>query len=210
MTARGAEWQGGGRVCYAGRMSVTLRKPMTLAEFLAWEERQELRWEYDGFAPVAMTGGTNAHEAIGGALRALLFVALRGRSCQVRGPTMKIEVAGRIRYPDALVFCSRATPGQTVITDPVVVFEVISPSTSRIDRLQKLREYQDTPSIQRYVILESDAIAATTYTRHGSDFVVGVLTGDDALVMPEIEVSIPLRDIYADVPLPEDDGIDPG
>lgn len=178
---------------------------MTLAEFLAWEDGQELRWEYDGFAPVAMTGATNAHEAIGGALRALLFIALRGKSCQVRGPTMKIEVAGRIRYPDALVFCSRATPGQTVITDPVVVFEVISPSTSRIDGLQKLREYQDTPSIQRYVILESDAAAATTYTRHGSDFVVGVPTGEDVLTMPEIEVSIPLRDIYADVPLPEED-----
>jgi hypothetical protein len=50
-------------------MSVALRKPMTLAEFLAWEERQELRYEFDGFRPVAMTGGTLRHEAIGGTLR---------------------------------------------------------------------------------------------------------------------------------------------
>jgi hypothetical protein len=52
-------------------MNVALRKPMTLAEFLAWEERQDLRYEFDGSQPVAMTGGTVDHEAIGGTLRAL-------------------------------------------------------------------------------------------------------------------------------------------
>jgi hypothetical protein len=45
-------------------MSAALHKPMTLAEFLAWEERQELRYEFDGFPPVAMTGGTLAHDQI--------------------------------------------------------------------------------------------------------------------------------------------------
>ncbi len=190
-------------------MSVTLREPMTLAAFLAWEERQELRWEFDGFGPVAMTGGTNAHEAIGGTLRARLYIALEGKRCQVRGPTMKIEAAGRIRYPDAFVFCSSASRTQTVIADPVVVFEVISPSTSRTDRLEKLREYRDTPSIQRYVILEADTIAATVYTRQGPDFIVGVLTEDDTLAMPEIEVSIPLRAVYADATLPTDEEADP-
>jgi Uma2 family endonuclease len=102
---------------------------MTQAAFLAWEERQELRWEFDGFEPVAMTCGTNAHEAIGGNLRALLHTALLGKRCSVRGPTMKIEAAGRIRYPDAFVFCSAAARDQTVIRDPVVVFEVLSAST---------------------------------------------------------------------------------
>lgn len=189
---------------------MTLRKPMTLAAFLVWEERQEPRFEFDGFGPVAMTGGTFAHETIGGTLRALLYQALQGKRCRVFGPTMKIEVAGRIRYPDAFVFCSAAARTQTVITDPVVVIEVISPSTSRTDRLEKLREYRDTPSIQRYVILEADAIAATIYTRQGPDFIVGVLTEDDTLAMPEIEVSIPLRAIYADVTLPTEDEPEPG
>lgn len=204
-----AEWQEGAGSCYNHRMSMTLRKPMTLTAFLAWEERQDLRFEFDGFGPVAMTGGTNAHEGIGTRLRTLLDQQLMGKRCQVRGPTMKIEVAGRIRYPDAFVFCTAASRTQTVITDPVVVFEVISPSTSRTDRLEKLREYRNTPSIQRYVILEADAIAATVYTRQGPDFIVGVLTEDDALAMPEIEASIPLRSVYADVTLPTEDETDP-
>ena len=55
----------------------------------------------------------------------------------------------------------------TVIRDPVVVFEVLSESTSRTDRIEKLREYGATPSIQRYIILEQDTIAATVYVRKG-------------------------------------------
>jgi len=175
---------------------------MTIETFLQWEERQELRWEFDGFEPLAMTGGSNAHEMIGNNLRALLLAALRGKRCGVRGPTLKIEVAGRIRYPDAFVFCSAATRDQTVIYDPVVVFEVLSPSTSHIDRIEKLREYQMTPSIQRYVILEQDAIAATIYLKQDTAWTVSVLTGDAMLTMPEIEAEIPLADIYSDVELP--------
>jgi Uma2 family endonuclease len=142
-------------------MNVALRKPMTLAEFLAWEERQELRWEFDGFQPVAMTGGTEQHETIGTNLRAALHQRLQGRPCRVLGPMLKVEVAGRIRYPDAFVVCSPPVPGRTVITDPVVVFEVLSEGTSWVDRIAKLREYQATPSIVRYVMLEQDLAALT-------------------------------------------------
>src|ERR1700691_4058493 len=107
-------------------MRGALRQSMTLEEFLVWEERQTLRYEFDGSQPVAMTGGTDAHEAIGGSLRSALQGRLRGGPCRVRGPTMKIEVLGRIRYPDAFVYCSRVPPGTTVIREPVVVFEVVS------------------------------------------------------------------------------------
>ena len=65
-------------------MTVALRTPMTLEQFLAWEERQEPRYEFDGFQPVAMTGGTDAHEAIGGTLRAVLQERLRGKPCRSR------------------------------------------------------------------------------------------------------------------------------
>jgi Uma2 family endonuclease len=175
---------------------------MTIETFLTWEERKELRREFDGFVPVAMTGGSNAHEVIGNNLRALLLVALRGKRCGIRGPILKIQVAGRIRYPDAFVFCTAATRDQTVITDPVVVFEVLSTSTSRIDRIEQLREYQATPSIQRYVILEQDSIAATIYLKQDGAWTVSVLTGADLLTMPEIEAEIPLAEVYAEVDLP--------
>jgi Uma2 family endonuclease len=82
------------------------------------------------------------------------------------------------------------------------VFEVLSTSTSRIDRIEQLREYQATPSIQRYVILEQDSIAATIYLKQDGAWTVSVLTGADLLTMPEIEAEIPLAEVYAEVDLP--------
>ena len=123
---------------------------------------------------------------------------------------MKIEVAGRIRYPDAVVSCMPVPRHATVIRDPVVVFEVLSPGTSRTDRIEKLREYQATPSIRRYVILEQDSIAATVFSRLGSDWIARALTEGDVLQMPEIGIEIPLADIYADVQAaPEGEGVSP-
>ena len=119
-------------------MSAASHGTMTLADFLTWEERQEERWEFDGFAPVAMNGGTFAHEETGAALRALSRERLRDKPCRVSGPTMKIEVMGRIRYPDAFVTCTLVARGDTVIRELVVVFEVLSPGTARTDRIKKL------------------------------------------------------------------------
>jgi Uma2 family endonuclease len=184
-------------------MSIALEKPMTLVEFLDWEERQELRYEFDGFQPLAMTGGTARHEAIAGALRGLLFNRLRGGRCRLWGPTAKIEVQDHIRYPDAYVSCTPVSPTATIIPGPVVVFEILSPSTSRTDRIEKLREYQATPSIQRYVILEQDSIAAMVFARHGDDWIGTALTEADTLQMPEIGIELALADIYADADLGE-------
>ncbi len=125
-------------------MNVALRQTMTLAQFLAWEERQELRYEFDGFHALARTGGTIEHEMIGGNIRAILRDRLKGTPFRVLGPTIKIEVQGHIRYPDALVSCAPMQRGDRIAPQPVIVFEVLSESTSRTDRIDKLREYQAT------------------------------------------------------------------
>jgi Uma2 family endonuclease len=181
---------------------------MSLAEFLDWEERQELRYEFDGFRPVAMTGGTARHETISYRLRTLLMLRLEGKPCRPWGPTTKIEVQGRIRYPDAFVNCSPVSAGSTIISEPVVVFEVLSPTTSRTDRIEKLREYQATASIQRYVILEQDSIAATVFSRMGIDWIARALMEGDVLQMPEVGIELALSEIYADVEFGPGEGID--
>ena len=143
-------------------MNLALRKPMTLAEFLAWEERQPLRYEFDGIGPVAMTGGTAGHADIQRNLAFSLTARLRGKPCRFYGSDLKFQVAeGHIRYPDGMVVCSPVDRTATVIHDPVIVFEVLSPSTGRRDRIVKAREYQVTPSVQRYVMLEQDGVSAT-------------------------------------------------
>jgi hypothetical protein len=77
-------------------MSVAMRRRMTLDAFLAWEAGQELRWEFDGFAAVAMTGGTAGHSAIQRNLTTALANRLRGKPCQAYTSDLKIRVAGSI------------------------------------------------------------------------------------------------------------------
>ena len=181
-------------------MNVLARKPMSLAEFLEWEERQELRHEFDGIGPVAMTGGTAKHAAIQRNLAYALTGPLRGKPCQFFGSDLKIQVADdHIRYPDGMVVCSPVAPDAKVVPDPVVIFEVLSPSTSAIDRIVKAREYQATPSVKRYVMLEQDRIGATVHARAESGWSVLVLKDNDALVMPEIGVEVPLAEFYEGV-----------
>ncbi|MGE4046807.1 MAG: Uma2 family endonuclease [Acetobacteraceae bacterium] len=190
-------------------MSMALRKPMTLAEFLAWEERQDLCWEFDGFELVAMTGGTAAHETIGGNVRAVLMDRLRGGRCRVFGPTLKVEVAGRIRYPDAFVVCSPVPAATTVVHDPVVVFEVLSAGTARTDMVRKLGEYAATASIQRYIILQQDFIGGLNLTRQGERFVADPLAEDSVLRMPELGIEVPVADFYTGLEYePPDDADD--
>jgi len=74
----------------------------------------------------------------------------------------------------------------------------LSQSTSRTDRIEKVREYQATQSILRYVILEQDSIGATVFERRGETWAATTLTEGDPLSMPEIGVEIALAALYAD------------
>ena len=188
-------------------MSSALRKPMTLDEFLAWEERQDTRWEFDGFGPVAMAGGTNAHAIIQGNIIIALGTRLRGGPCRPYGSDFKVEVDGSIRYPDAFVLCSRLPGTATVTNQPVVVFEVLSTSTSRTDRILKAREYGNTESIRRYIILEQTSQAATVFTHMNGAWASVVVQGDVDLEMPEIGITVPLAELYVDVEFPSDDAV---
>jgi Uma2 family endonuclease len=174
-------------------MNLALRKPMTLAEFLKWEERQPLRYEFDGVGPVAMTGGTLGHSAIQRNLAISVGGRLRGKPCQFHGSDLKFQVAeGHVRYPDGMVVCSPIERTTTVVHDPVIVFEVLSPSTAGNDRIAKAREYQATPSVQRYVMLEQDGVSATVYARSGETWTHEILIADSILSLPEIDVELPL------------------
>ncbi len=179
---------------------------MDLDAFLAWEERQPTRYEFDGFQPVAMVGGTAAHATIQGNLITALFSRLRGKPCRPFGSELKVSVAGQIRYPDALVQCEPVQPGDTLALAPIVVFEILSKSSVHEDLVVKNAAYRATPSILRYVVLEQTNAGALVFTRKGEDWVAEAVAGDDAvLALPEIGIEIPLAECYADVELQIDE-----
>jgi Uma2 family endonuclease len=180
-------------------MNVALRQRWTIERFLAWEALQELRYEFDGEQPVAMTGGTVAHDTIQVNLVTALNTRVRGKPCRVHGNGLKISVRGSLRYPDAFVSCTPADRDATVLAEPVVIFEVPSRSTARTDRMVKNREYAATASVQRYVMLEQSAVEGMMFTRTGPDgaWVGRILDADAVLHMPEIGLDVPIAEFYA-------------
>src|ERR1019366_2817128 len=191
-------------------MSATLHKPLRRTQFLAWEERQELRYEFDGFQPVAMTGGTVAHDRITLNPHKCLDARLAGKSRRPPGPNIKIIVDGRARYPDAIIVCHPGSPNASVVDDPGVVFEVLSDGTANTDRIAKNREYRATPSIQRYVSLEQTHAAAIVFVRAEPDWLSEIVAGDNAILhLSEIGIDLLLDKINGNVGLSQDRADDP-
>jgi len=181
-------------------MNLAVRTPMTLAEFLAWEERQPLRYEFDGVGPVAMAGGSVRHVQIRRNLAFCFTARLRGRPCQFLGSDLKLQTTElHARYPDGIVICSPLIGLETIVDSPVIVFEVLSPSSATTDRIVKAREYQAISSVRRYVMLEQDRIGATVYARSSDTWTLEILIEGSILALPEIEVELPLAELYEGV-----------
>ena len=185
-------------------MSIALRQPMSLEAFLEWERGQDLAYEFDGFEPVAMTGGSVEHSEIATNIAVALRARLHGKPCRVIRGDVKILAAGRVRYPNAVVTCTPIAAGSDILPEPVVVFEVLSPSTAGTDRIAKNEEYRATPSILHYVMLEQTTQAATMFSRVGDDWVGHVHTKAAILAFPEIGVELPLALLYEGIAFPPD------
>ncbi len=191
-------------------MNVVLRKPWTQEQFFAWAQAQEARYEFDGFQPVAMTGGSNNASAIGVNLTAALRTGLRGTGCRPLGPDAGVETTSTaVRYPGALVTCTTFPGDAKTVPGVIVVFEIVgnTPDANRRDRIVKVREYAAVPSIRRYIILESTGVGLTVHERAdpGEAWRTSVLADSDILRMPEIGIEIPIDEIYEDITFPEAD-----
>jgi Uma2 family endonuclease len=188
-------------------MSIARQYPrMTRDKFLNWAAAQEQRYEFDGFHPVAMTGGTIDHNQIAQNIYYALRRRLEGTGCRSLGPDAGVATIGdAVRYPDALVTCTRGPGNERIVPGVVVVFEVLSPSSERTDRIEKPREYMAVPSILRYVILEYTSASLTVHARSKGDdpWIPATLIEGDVLRMPEIGIEIPVAEFYEGTDFPD-------
>jgi hypothetical protein len=187
-------------------MTSTALQPMTREAFFAWADAQEGRYEFDGLQPVAMTGGDLGHSVVTGNILRQLGNRLAGKPCRPLGPDAAIATIGStVRYPDAVVTCTKFNPRDRLVPDPVVVFEVVSPTSVRTDRVAKLREYQAVASIRRYVIVEPSLVAVTVLWRAeaGQMFTADGLSDGDTLALPEIGIEVPVAALYEGIAVGE-------
>ena len=191
-------------------MSVMVRKPrMTREAFFDWAHAQDARYEFDGCHPVATTGGSINHSQTTQNILLALRTRLGRSACRPLGPDAGVATIGdAVRYPDALVTCAKLDGTARVVPGVVVVFEVISPASGLIDRIDELREYRAVASVRRYVTLEHASVAVTVFQRDDgeSDWTATALTASDVLRMPEIGIEVPVAEFYENVELPPSAG----
>ena len=174
---------------------------MSVEDYLAWEDLQEIKHEFVGGMIYAMSGGTNAHAAIAANVAGSLHAQLRGKRCRPYGADLKVRVHypthTRFYYPDAMVACTPAPPKSLFHDQPTVLVEVASDSTRRTDELEKRDAYQTIPTLRVYLTLEQDRAAAVVWRRGDQGFVREIYEGLDAVIaLPEIEAALPLAEAY--------------
>jgi len=183
-------------------MNVALQRPWTVEQFLDWAGTQQERYEFDGVRPVGMTGGNATHSRITTNIHAALRSRLRGKPCAFYGPDLGVQTIGNaVRYPDALVSCTKFPGTHRLAPDVRVIFEVLSPTSGRADRIEKVREYAAIASMRRYVIVESkfSGVLVLHRVEAAAAWTALTLTSEDLLDMPEIGISIPAGEFYEDV-----------
>jgi len=182
-------------------MDTVLDRPWTTETFLAWEDRQEGKHEFDGRGVIPMTGGSLAHQEIVFNLRGLLSRLLADRPFQV-AHEMRLRIGARIRYPDVVVFAGPLDQTTRTLTDAVAIFEVLSDDTATNDRVEKLIDYAEVPALRSYVLLEQTAVAATLFQREpGGGWTASAHTAG-ALVVPGLDIVLPLADLYQGLTFP--------
>jgi Uma2 family endonuclease len=184
-------------------MNVALQRPWTIEQFLNWASAQDGRYEFDGIQPVAMTGGNARHSLVTTNIHAALRSRLRGSPCRYYADLGVQTIGSKVRYPDALITCTKFPDTDRLAPGVRVVFEVLSPSSGRTDRIEKVREYAEVQSIRRYVILETTSAGLLVLHRQNASdaWMAAALTIDDTLHLPEIGIEIPVAEFYEDVDL---------
>jgi Uma2 family endonuclease len=145
-----------------------------------------------------MTGGSLDHSTIASNLWTALREKLRGTGCRAFRGDAKVIANNNVRYPDLSVTCSSIVGGDDIVPEPVVVVEILSPSTEREDRGRKRFDYFATPSIRQYVLVEQDERRVELYTRTETAWIDVIITGDAVLHLSAVGVEISLEAIYED------------
>ena len=190
---------------YTAPMTSAIHIPRyTLDEYLAMEPEGEVRHEYINGEIFAMVVSSLPHNIIVMNLGTAIRPHLRGTACRVVANDRKVLIAPaqRVYYPDLLVSCGKAEHSIDVYTEtqPVLIVEVLSKSTARIDRQQKRLDYQMLDSLQDYVLVAQTERLVEVYSRQAAEhWTQTVYRDDDRIELPSIELSLPMAVIYEDV-----------
>lgn len=177
-------------------------------EFLKLVEASEQRLELVGGQVYAMAGGELDHSRAIDNVAAALKAGLRGKPCRASGSNFHIRVEETKDWfiPDNAIYCEDARfvrkPFRALL-DPVVIFEVLSLSTEKVDRTSKFDAYKTIPTFQEYVLISLDFVRVEQFSRQSNGWLQKTFTRlEDVVELPLVDLSLRVADIYDELDVP--------
>lgn len=176
----------------------------TLEEYLELDKNSEEKYEYFNGEVFAMAGGSPNHARLGFDIGTLFSQKLKGRNCEAFNSDMrvKVPVALPYRYPDLSVVCGKPVfeelNGQEMLVNPILIVEVLSPSTAAYDLKDKFTAYQSIDSFQEYLIVSQDRPHVIQHIRQSKGRWLRIdIEGLDAeMALEFVNVTLSLNEIY--------------
>lgn len=177
---------------------------MTVEQYFEWEAQQDIRHEYAEGEVFAMTGGTIPHNDIALNFYRAMYPHVRARSCRTNVADVKVQVTPTIYfYPDLVVSCDeRDRTAIKLIQFPKLIVEVLSPSTEADDRGRKFTQYRTIPSLQEYVLVDSEQMSVECYRRgEGRLWLLAPYSAGDTISLESVAFTCAIELLYEDVQL---------
>lgn len=176
---------------------------LSVEDYIHGEEGSEVRHEYIGGEVYAMVGTSDRHNLIALNLATLLRPHIRGTPCRLFMSDMKVRLRvasdDAFYYPDLMLACDPDDRATYYRTHPCLIVEVLSDTTERIDRREKLLAYTSIDSLQEYVLLSQNSVEAELH-RRAEGWRTQVISSGDVRFQC-LDLTVPLAAIYEDVPM---------
>jgi Uma2 family endonuclease len=183
-------------------MNIQPNLRMSKAAFIEWNAAEEQRCELVGGRVVMMPGVSRVHGRIVRRLVIALIGRLNPRQWEVIAEFGLDAGPDTLRYPDIIVDRAGGSDKDRVASEPVLLVEVLSPSTAATDLGDKAAEYLQIPSVAAYIVLSQDEPKAWLWSRTDRTFTPRpeVLVGTEAVIqVASLDLQLPLLEVYADI-----------
>jgi Uma2 family endonuclease len=186
---------------YNRPMTVATKTRMNVDQYLAWAQEHPGRYELSDGEVVAMSPEGAGHAAVKFAVQTALLASIRARGlpCYMLPDGMTVRIDDTTAYePDALVYCgAKLSASEVEVPAPIIVVEVLSPSTRRIDASAKLAGYFRVPSISHYLIVDPNKPLVLHHARGSGDMILTHIVTQGSIELDPPGLTVALADVYA-------------
>jgi Uma2 family endonuclease len=183
-------------------MLTVAEKIYTVEEYFELERNSEVRHEFVEGQLIEMPGEKRIANRVAGSIYALLLQLLNHKVFEIYIQDVKLSTVKnkRYRYPDVMVVPVIDDEDDDMVHQAVLIAEILSPSTEKTDRNEKLKEYSKIPSVQYYLLVSQEETVIELYKRNGNIFEYSFFTEKtDIIDLPFFDIKLTLYDIYKNI-----------